>query len=365
MKKIDETMYLKLNKKKDMMVVSCKDEFYTLTLSQVKVLLSKTKEDSIVKKEESKGNLDVIFEGKEGRYRFRFVNYAACKNMEFMKDLQVRLQNKKKMKIVKTAAALVVTAGFSTLVSREFQIASSPVVSNVSYEEAKNEFNQEENLATHTMPTGFVSIYQESIQNEQFVSTLPIVYGSKADGKEVESAREAFGKVIYEIAEPVMGLDPELVIAQMAQESSGGTNLNNGYANSAYQIENSKLGETVTYYNFQTKAWEKIPITLENLQDARKSTMIACGLLQNCIYEFDYNPFKGLTAYNRGISGFRQIDGENWLQNRSSMKHGDSKYLEHVLRYFKNDSTFVQVPTGEKVIYGLDPSLKENVGKSL
>lgn len=151
------------------------------------------------------------------------------------------------------------------------------------------------------------------------------------------------------------GIDPRLLAAIAAQESSGvhSSRSLNGAAIGLMQIEikvwqNQKL----TAYNFQTKEYETIQVDRESLGESDYNIKVAAMILQNCLVNFQYNIPISLQCYNMGSGNMRKvlkaycndvgIEIEDMIQNQVSLewvsylkkaRGGDKHYIENVLSF--------------------------------
>ena len=161
------------------------------------------------------------------------------------------------------------------------------------------------------------------------------------------------------------GLDKELLMAMASQESGGDhyNHLNdNRPAAGIMQIEKSvHIGHEVKAYNFKTGQVEKIMVTQEKLNDIDSNIQIGSMILREYIENNNYNIPLAIQTYNMGpgnMSNALRTCSENenidvstmknsptnnaWLNYRSHIKAGDSKYVEHVFSYL-NDNTNLSV----------------------
>ena len=154
------------------------------------------------------------------------------------------------------------------------------------------------------------------------------------------------------------GVDPNLLIAIAAQESSGDhyNNLHNGSAVGIMQIERKvHVGETISAYNFQTDSTDKITITQDAIEDLETNIQIGTIIFANYLKIYNYNIPLTLQAYNFGPGNIStvinscsnstgllkddirsNITNPAWLNYRNAVSVGDSKYVEHVLSYVES-----------------------------
>lgn len=171
------------------------------------------------------------------------------------------------------------------------------------------------------------------------------------------------------------GLDKNLLMAMAAQESSGDHygHLDDGRpAAGIMQIEKSvHLGNKVKAYNFEKGEMEYITVTQDKLNNIDSNIQIGSMILREYIENSNYNIPLAIQTYNMGPGNMNKVlntcgDLENvevytmknnptnnkWLNYRSFLHVGDSKYVEHVFSYLgktnnlevkKRDNTKVSV----------------------
>lgn len=154
------------------------------------------------------------------------------------------------------------------------------------------------------------------------------------------------------------GVDPNLLMAIAAQESSGDhySNLSGGCAMGIMQIEKSVwLGHSVSAYNFETGEKDKVNITQEALEDLETNIQIGTMIWRNRIEENNYNIAIGTQGYNYGPGNMNTVfesfsydtgitkndlrndySNADWLEYRDSVHVGDPLYVEHVFSYIEN-----------------------------
>lgn len=152
------------------------------------------------------------------------------------------------------------------------------------------------------------------------------------------------------------GIDPNLLMAMMAQESSGihKEYSENGHAIGAFQIENVWYDDPVTAFNFETKEMETICIDYNKLKDFDYNVKVASMILQLNMRTFDYNIPQAVQAYNMGRTGVINL-GENWNTLRLSSDSGDPMYVEHVFSHLHDGYLLtMKKPDGKTVNLVLD-----------
>ena len=203
----------------------------------------------------------------------------------------------------------------------------------------------------------------ESINNEieKMVAeqtTFHFSYEDRSNSENLENARRYQG--VFEKYGHMYGIDPNLLMAIAAQESSGNhyNHLEEGSACGIMQIEKSvHIDSTITAYNFETEEYDSLEITEDNIKDLDTNIRIAAMLLQNCI-RFTYpNIAQAIQTYNFGVGNMcdvldayeenenvskddamKKISDDNWLKYRDVVPVGDEKYLEHVLSYIPTNT---------------------------
>ena len=158
----------------------------------------------------------------------------------------------------------------------------------------------------------------------------------------------------------MFGIDPNLLMAIAAQESSGDHygNLEKGCAAGIMQIEKAvHIGHTVSAYNFETGKVETISVTSDKLQDLETNIKIGTMIARTSIEDSNYNIPLGLQTYNFGPGSISNVlntccsqenvdkkevknDPTNniWLNYRAFLHTGDAKYVEHVFSFLDNNA---------------------------
>ena len=173
------------------------------------------------------------------------------------------------------------------------------------------------------------------------------------------------------------GLDKNLLMAMAAQESSGDhyNNLSDKKpAAGIMQVEKAvHVGNTVKAYNFETNQMETITVTKEKLNDIELNIQIGTMILREYIENNNYNIPLAIQTYNMGPGNMRKVlntcsdlekidvstmknnpTNNKWLNYRSFLNVGDSKYVEHVFSYLgKNNNLQVLKRDNEKVSVNL------------
>ena len=152
------------------------------------------------------------------------------------------------------------------------------------------------------------------------------------------------------------GVDKDLLIAMASQESSGEhyNNLRDTKpAAGIMQIEKAvHIGHSVSAYNFNTGKVETVQVTQDKLNDVDTNIKIGTMILRGYIENANYNIPLAIQTYNMGPGNMNKVlntcssnekievstmknnpTNNKWLNYRSHINAGDSKYVEHVFSY--------------------------------
>ncbi len=160
---------------------------------------------------------------------------------------------------------------------------------------------------------------------------------------------------IFKSAGDQYGVDPNIIAAVCMQES-GGVNYmyyDDGTPRPAWGIMQIEYTNEKTFAKFgedrDGTAW-----TLEDRAKPEKAIPYAAWLLSEALYKYEYDYAKMLQSYNFGQTVLDRIlaaKGEEWLDERENAvdyvsnwpykSYGDKLYIEHVLRYYRNDIDYV------------------------
>ncbi len=234
-----------------------------------------------------------------------------------------------------------------------------------------------------------------------------IEIGTSLDSDSYKNAMKYFDTVLKWTDR--FGLDPYLVIAMIAQESSGNPNAN-GAAIGLMQWE-KKNGTSVVanYVDDQTETLEFTNDELASNPDLQ--IQVGCAELKNRISDFEGNILVALQAYNLGTGGIKRTithyitnggtrndskgeiyfgvtdeeymdyvySGDNgWMQSLEWYKTtgytvfgdvggGDPDYLKHVLRYYNQDaagSYTQEEQNAENIFEGTAGTLNSSDGRT-
>ena len=157
-------------------------------------------------------------------------------------------------------------------------------------------------------------------------------YDDRSNSECVDKARRHME--IFERFGEMYGIDPNLLMAIMAQESGGVhvTHSQNGSAIGGMQIENFWYDKELTAYNFSTNSYENVTVEENKLDDLYYNVKIASMILRTCLNDFNYDIRKAVQAYNFGYKNMSSL-GNDWTVNRKNLDVGDAKYFEHVFSF--------------------------------
>lgn len=218
----------------------------------------------------------------------------------------------------------------------------------------------------------------EKIEVEVVNNTNIFNIGSKATPEWIATVLDSeMGQLFVKYGE-MYGIDPYLLIAKSMQESSlnhdacipGGYNYN-GYGVGVSQIE-CPNDNIITAHNYITNSEDSMVVSMENACDLECNIKIGAMLFQKCLENSNGNILLAIQSYNYGtpmvslaINKYSEQTSRSaeeiksdysdvgWLSiiedmhnnpnnyiNWNGSTYGDSKYIEHVLSYFANTSTY-------------------------
>lgn len=203
---------------------------------------------------------------------------------------------------------------------------------------------------------------QDTYEINQMVEEDDAFHFEYTDRTDSESLNNAMRyEDLFEKYGNIYGVDPSLLMAMAAQESSGNhyDNLEGNYGIGIMQIEKCVwIGHSVSAYNFETDETDKIEITQESLEDLETNIQIGTIILRNKLEENNYNIALAIQSYNFGMgnmatvinncsdsTGLLKSDIRNnctnpeWLNYRNTISVGDPQYIEHVFSYIPSDTT--------------------------
>lgn len=202
-------------------------------------------------------------------------------------------------------------------------------------------------LAVMVMGTGAMAM---TIPDHTGTDLSQFEIGTRNVNKAVKSYSE-----IFKSAGDQYGVDPNIIAAVCMQESSGINYMyyDDGTSRPAWGIMQIEYTNEKTFAKFGEErtgtAW-----TLDDRADPEKAIPYAAWLLSEALYKYEYDYAKMLQSYNFGQTVLDRIldaVGDDWLDERENAvdyvsnwpyeSYGDKMYIEHVLRYYKNNIDYV------------------------
>lgn len=205
----------------------------------------------------------------------------------------------------------------------------------------------------------------EIMQNDAQKNIFKFNYEDCSNSEQVFNAKQNID--VFNKYGKMYGIDPNLLMAMMAQESGGihHSYSDNGSAIGGMQIESIWDQVELSAFNFDTNSVETINVDINQLSDLNYNVKVAAMILQFNLVKFDYDIPKSVQAYNMGtykISGY----GQTWVNDRANSKTGDPKYFEHVFSYLPDGYTInIKRPDGLVSSITLDNSLSNDYKSSL
>ncbi len=207
----------------------------------------------------------------------------------------------------------------------------------------------------------------ETAPQKNIVEEFVIEYNDRTDTGKLDYVEKNYGDYIEKYAKRY-GLDADLIKALATQESGvHREGVNEGGAVGLMQVQKSVwIDSTISAYVPSENKYDKIEITMENLNDIEKNIQIGCAIYQSELYAANYNIAFATQAYNFGRGNMSKIidlyskdtgktyenvindhTNNDWLEyrkyllNSSGNEIGDHKYLEHVFSYLDSDNNIV------------------------
>lgn len=184
-------------------------------------------------------------------------------------------------------------------------------------------------------------------------------YEDRSESINMENANQ-YDDIFQKYAK-MYGVDAELLKAMACQESGGNhyDYIEEGPATGIMQIENDcHIGYTTYAYNIETKEFDEIFVTEDNIKDIDTNIRLGAMTLRNCLEYYDYNIPLAIQAYNFGMGNVDEViaycttsnnissdeiinnsTNNKWLDYRNQIDVGDNQYLEHVLSYLGDNKT--------------------------
>ena len=248
--------------------------------------------------------------------------------------------------------------GVITLLTGSFLAMTAYTNKSIDQDLVPNQIVYDKNIADEVIDYS-VNYYYEP---EDF-EILPENY-EDFDGytNETSDAYDNYYDIVKEESER-WGVDPNLVMAMLIQESHGkGTNIMqisysawNGGKVKLYDFVDNKYVEILFTNNESLETEDKMCITSEEFKDPRMNIRMACAILRHSIERMDNHIIAGLQNYNFGdgnmdsvinhatsdlnmskeelLADQDNLDFANYVNYASG---GDKHYIQNVLQYVKD-----------------------------
>lgn len=232
-------------------------------------------------------------------------------------------------------------------------VTETPII-NIQDESFNYNTENEDGIIIHETETNDTYEINQMLEEDVF----HFEYTDRTDSENLNNAMRY--EDLFKKYGNMYGVDPNLLIAMAAQESSGNhyDNLKGNYGIGIMQIEKKvHINSTVKAYNFETGEIDKIKVTEEAIKDLETNIQIGTIIIRNRLEENNYNIALALQSYNFGIgnmntvinncsdsTGLLKSDIRNnctnpeWLNYRNTISVGDPQYIEHVFSYIPNDT---------------------------
>lgn len=232
-------------------------------------------------------------------------------------------------------------------------VTETPII-NIQDESFNYDTENEDGIIIHETETNDTYEINQMLEEDVF----HFEYTDRTDSENLNNAMRY--EDLFKKYGNMYGVDPNLLIAMAAQESSGNhyDNLKGNYGIGIMQIEKKvHINSTVKAYNFETGEIDKIKVTEEAIKDLETNIQIGTIIIRNRLEENNYNIALALQSYNFGIgnmntvinncsdsTGLLKSDIRNnctnpeWLNYRNTISVGDPQYIEHVFSYIPNDT---------------------------
>lgn len=232
-------------------------------------------------------------------------------------------------------------------------VTETPII-NIQDESFNYNTENEDGIIIHETETNDTYEINQMLEEDVF----HFEYTDRTDSENLNNAMRY--EDLFKKYGNMYGVDPNLLMAMAAQESSGNhyDNLKGNYGIGIMQIEKKvHINSTVKAYNFETGEIDKIKVTEEAIKDLETNIQIGTIILRNRLEENNYNIALALQSYNFGIgnmntvinncsdsTGLLKSDIRNnctnpeWLNYRNTISVGDPQYIEHVFSYIPNDT---------------------------
>lgn len=189
-------------------------------------------------------------------------------------------------------------------------------------------------------------------------------YENRSDDECVTNSKQYM--YFFEKMGNTYGIDPNLLMAIMAQESSGihYSYSQNGAAIGGMQIESFWFGKPITAFNFELGQYETINVDESRIGDVDYNIKVASMILQDNLKVYDYNIPMAVQAYNYGIPNMNRL-GDDWIDNRKYINCGDSMYFEHVFSFLPNNFTLEMKKADGSFVFLTLNNLYNNKGRKM
>lgn len=230
-------------------------------------------------------------------------------------------------------------------------VTETPII-NIQDESFNYNTENEDGIIIHETETNDTYEINQMLEEDEFHFS----YKDRTDSENLSNAKR-YEDLFIKYGN-MYGVDPNLLMAIAAQESSGDhySHLSGGCAMGIMQIEKSVwIGHSVSAYNFETGEIDKIKVTEEAIEDLETNIQIGAMICINRIGENNYNIAIGTQGYNYGPGNMDKVfssfsydtgitkndlrdDYSNidWLKYRDAVSVGDQLYVEHVFSYIEN-----------------------------
>ena len=254
----------------------------------------------------------------------------------------------------------------------EYEASLNPTYSNSVYIDAGN-YNEKEKVENVSKDKKKLSLNstktkenEKEIKKEdkKNVNDEPVISKTLTDfeikdetsSNKAEKTRKLYYDIINKYA-TMYGLEPSTILAIATQERGiHSSDIDKGGAIGLMQIQVSVWdNKDIKVYNYNNDSYENIHITLDKLRDVNFNIKVGCAIYQTYLKQMKNNKIAAIQAYNMGPYSVNKIintyclscgltkdevlesDDLGWLDFRnSSIYAGDSRYVEHVLRYDDN-----------------------------
>ena len=280
----------------------------------------------------------------------------------FDKYVQKGNSNKKisSKRLVAGATALALLAGgvsFNLNKDKSYEIANDKYTLEQEYEAPVDEKVMEESTNKDTE----VAIEDKSLEETPVEEKY--LFDNNLDSSTYQYVDENYSDVIDKVAKE-RGIDSSLLKAIVTQESSGkDPNLMQitydvwaDHVFNSYNYDTGKMERIVMSNSNNYKSDIKV-IPLSEMSNPYNNITIGSQILREELARYDYNLYLGIQAYNFGIGNMNTMfsaytndtgrSRNSIINDTDSIEftnytnavvgQGDSKYLEHVMRYVNDD----------------------------